>query len=156
VFRVIHFEDKNIVLIQGFKESCTLLFHKESLPQNEAGMLIQQTQNLQLARQIRDTKQQEILELKSAIKAYVFEAIEVEKVGLKVSFKKTDAHRIHFELQTKMDENPAFKLASEALTLGRQRGYLLHLSQPKKSKTRITSIEKYKPKIPDGLGFNDR
>jgi uncharacterized protein YdeI (YjbR/CyaY-like superfamily) len=138
--------------MDGFKESCALLFHKGSLPQNEASMLIQKTQNLQLAR----PKQQEILELKSAIKAYVFEAIEVEKVGLKVSFKKTDAHRIHFELQTKMDENPAFKLASEALTLGRQRGYLLHLSQPKKSKTRITSIEKYKPKIPDGLGFNDR
>ncbi|MFF2754581.1 YdeI family protein [Psychrobacillus sp. NPDC058041] len=149
------FEKKNIVLIHGFKEYCALLFNKGALLRDTHGILIQQTENVQAARQIRFTNVQEIVEMESILKAYIYEAIEVEKAGLEVNFKKNTEFIIPEELQNKFDENPSLKTAFEALTPGRQRAYILHFSQPKQSKTRQSRVEKYIQQILDGKGLND-
>ncbi|MDP4171937.1 MAG: YdeI family protein, partial [Bacillota bacterium] len=115
------FEKKNIVLIHGFKEYCALLFHKGALLKDPHGILIQQTENVQAARQIRFTNVQEIVEMETILKAYINEAIEVEKAGLEVNLKKTTEFVIPEELQNKFDEIPALKTAFDALTPGRQR-----------------------------------
>ncbi|MFY0762480.1 YdeI family protein [Metabacillus dongyingensis] len=149
------FENKNIVLIHGFKEYCALLFHKGALLQDPHGILIQQTENVQSARQIRFTNVQEIIEMETILKAYIYEAIEVEKAGLEVNFKKDTEFTIPEELQNKFDEIPALKTAFEALTPGRQRAYILYFSQPKQSKTRESRVEKCMEKILNGKGLND-
>ena len=148
-------ENKNIVLMHGFKEYCALLFFKGVLIKDPKGILIQQTENVQAARQIRFTNVREIAKLKSVLKAYIREAIEVEKAGLKVKLKKTRDFKIPEEFQSKLDEIPGLKTAFEALTPGRQRGYIFHFSQPKQSKTRESRIEKSIPQILDGKGLND-
>jgi uncharacterized protein YdeI (YjbR/CyaY-like superfamily) len=149
------FEKKNIVLIHGFKEYCALLFFKGALLQDAHGILVQQTENVQAARQIRFTNVQEIVEMETILKAYIHEAIEVEKAGLEVNFKKNTDFIIPEELQKKFDEIPALKTAFEALTPGRQRAYILYFSQPKQSKTRASRVEKCVQKILDGKGLND-
>ncbi|MCP3775601.1 YdeI family protein [Paenibacillus sp. MZ04-78.2] len=149
------FEEKNIVLIHGFKDYCALLFHKGALLQDTHGFLIQQTENVQAARQIRFTHVQEIVEMEPILKAYIHKAIEVEKAGLEVNFKQNAELVIPEELQNKFEENPALKNAFEALTPGRQRAYLLYFSQPKQSKTRESRIDKYMQQILDGKGLND-
>ncbi|SEF85113.1 YdeI family protein [Paenibacillus sp. UNC499MF] len=149
------FQNKNIVLIHGFKDYCALLFHKGSLLKDPYGILIQQTENVQAGRQIRFANVQEIAELEPVLKAYIHEAVEVEKAGLEVNFKKTDEYVIPEELQTTFDETPALKTAFEALTPGRQRAYIFYFSQPKQSKTRVSRIEKYRQQILDGKGLND-
>ena len=149
------FENKNIVLIHGFKEYCALLFHKGALLQDAHGILIQQTENVQAARQIRFTNVQEIVEMETILKAYIYEAIEVEKAGLEVNFKKNTEFIIPEELQNKFDEIPALKTAFEALTPGRQRAYILYFSEPKQSKTRESRVEKCMQQILDGKGLND-
>ena len=150
-----NFDKSNIVLIHGFKEYCALLFIKGTLLQDTHGLLIQQTENVQAGRQIRFSNVHEIIELEHILKAYVYEAIEVEKAGLVVSFKKNTEFIIPEELQHKFDEIPAMKTAFEALTPGRQRAYLLHFSEPKQSKTRDTRIEKWLPQIMNGKGLYD-
>ncbi|MEC1434805.1 YdeI/OmpD-associated family protein [Bacillus spizizenii] len=147
--------NKNIVLIHGFKEYCALLFHKGALLQDAHGILIQQTENVQAARQVRFTNVQEIDEMETILKAYIHEAIEVEKAGLEVDLKKNTEYKIPEELQNKFDEIPALKTAFEALTPGRQRAYILHFSQAKQSKTRESRVEKYVQKILDGKGLKD-
>lgn len=149
------FQKSNIVLIHGFKEHCAFLFHKGALLNDPEGILIQQTENVQAARQIRFTNVQEIVEMEPTLKTYIYEAIEVEKAGLKVDFKKTKEFSIPEEFQKKLDEIPALKTAFEALTPGRQRGYLLHFSGAKQSKTRERRVEKCIPQILDGKGLND-
>jgi len=149
------FEKKNIVLIHGFKEYCALLFHKGALLKDAKGILIQQTENVQAARQIRFTNVQEIIAMETILKDYIYEAIEVEKAGLEVNFKKNTDYTIPEEFQNKLDEIPALKTAFEALTPGRQRAYILHFSQPKQSKTRVSRVEKYMPQILNGKGLND-
>ncbi|WP_182070587.1 YdeI/OmpD-associated family protein [Bacillus haynesii] len=149
------FEKKNIVLIHGFKEYCALLFHKGALLKDPNGILIQQTENVQAARQIRFTNVQEIAEMETILKAYINEAIEVEKAGLQVNFKKGAEYTIPEELQKKFAEIPALKTAFEELTPGRQRAYILYFSKPKQSKTRESRIEKYTQQILDGKGLND-
>lgn len=148
------FEEKNIVLIHGFKEYCALLFHKGELLKDPQQILIQQTENVQGARQIRFTDVQEIVEMETILKSYIYEAIEVEKAGLKVEKKQTEM-LIPEELQNKFIEIPALKTAFETLTPGRQRAYIHHFSQPKQSKTRTSRIEKAMPKILDGKGLHD-
>jgi uncharacterized protein YdeI (YjbR/CyaY-like superfamily) len=148
-------ENKNIVLIHGFKEYIALLFHKGVLLKDTHGILIQQTENVQAARQIRFANVQEILEKESIIKEYIYEAIEVEKAGLEVEFKKNTDFIIPDEFQNKLDEMPALKTAFEALTPGRKRAYLHHFSEPKQSKTRVSRVEKWMPQILDGKGLND-
>ncbi|MCY8031720.1 YdeI family protein [Bacillus inaquosorum] len=149
------FNNKNIVLIHGFKEYCALLFHKGALIKDDHGILIQQTENVQAARQIRFTNVQEIVEMETILKAYIHEAIEVEKAGLEVDFKKDTEYKIPEELQNKFDQIPALKAAFEALTPGRQRAYILYFSQAKQSKTRESRIEKYMEKILNGKGLKD-
>ncbi|NEN80879.1 YdeI/OmpD-associated family protein [Paenibacillus elgii] len=149
------FENKNIVLIHGFKEYCALLFQKGVLLKDAHGILIQQTENVQAARQIRFTNVQEIVEMEGILKAYIQEAIEVEKAGLEVNFKKTTEFIVPEELQNKFDEFPALKTAFEALTPGRQRAYILYFSEPKQSKTRESRVEKYMQHILNGKGLND-
>ncbi|NRF94818.1 YdeI/OmpD-associated family protein [Paenibacillus frigoriresistens] len=149
------FQEKNIVLIHGFKDYCALLFHKGALLQDAHGILIQQTENVQAARQIRFTHVREIDEMETILKAYIYEAIEVEKAGLEVDFKKNTAYIIPEEFQNKLDEIPALKTAFEALTPGRQRAYLLHFSEPKQSKTRESRVEKSMQQILGGKGLND-
>lgn len=149
------FQGSNVVLIHGFKEYCALLFHKGALLNDGNGILIQQTENVQGARQIRFTDVKEIVEMKAIIKAYIYEAIEVEKAGLKVALKKTKEYAIPEEFQVKLDENPDLKQAFEALTPGRQRGYLLHFAAPKQAKTREARVEKLIPQILSGKGLND-
>ena len=149
-------EDRNVVLIHGFKKYCALLFVKGALLKDPKGILIQQTANVQAARQIRFTQVREIVKLEPTIKAYVKEAMAVEKAGLEVKYKKTSEFTIPDEFQKKLREIPALKTAFEALTPGRQRGYLLHFSSPKQSKTREARIEKCIPLIFDGMGLNDR
>ncbi|MFB7140487.1 YdeI family protein [Gottfriedia sp. NPDC056225] len=148
-------DNKNVVLIHGFKEYCALLFHKGALLKDPKGILIQQTENVQSARQIRFTNIQEIIEMESVLIDYIKEAIEVEKAGLQVELKKTADYEVPEELQLKLDENPAFKTAFEALTPGRQRAYIYYFSQPKQSKTRASRVEKYIDHILDGKGLND-
>ncbi|PEL11426.1 YdeI family protein [Bacillus sp. AFS017336] len=148
-------DNKNVVLIHGFKEYCALLFHKGALLKDPKGILIQQTENVQSARQIRFTNIQEIIEMESVLIDYIKEAIEVEKAGLQVELKKTADYEVPEELQLKLDESPAFKTAFEALTPGRQRAYIYYFSQPKQSKTRASRVEKYIDHILDGKGLND-
>ncbi|WP_062234387.1 YdeI/OmpD-associated family protein [Fictibacillus sp. FJAT-27399] len=149
------FEKKNIVLIHGFKEYCALLFHKGALLKDAHGILIQQTENVQAARQIRFTNVQEIVEMETILKAYIFEAIEVEKAGLEVNFKKNTEFIIPEEFQNKLDEIPTLKTAFDALTPGRQRAYILYFSAPKQSKTRESRVEKCMQQILNGKGLND-
>ncbi|WPR73976.1 YdeI family protein [Algoriphagus sp. NG3] len=149
------YQGSNVVLIHGFKEYCALLFHKGALLQDTEGIMIQQTENVQSARQIRFTDLKEIVEIKSLLKSYIFEAIEVEKAGLKVELKKTKEYPIPEEFQVKLDENPELKAAFEALTPGRQRGYLLHFASAKQAKTREARVEKLIPQILEGRGLND-
>ncbi|MGN7485578.1 YdeI/OmpD-associated family protein [Priestia megaterium] len=149
------FEKKNIVLIHGFKEYCALLFPKGALLQDSHSILIQQTENVQGARQIRFTNVQEIAEKEAVLKAYIYEAIEVEKAGLKVKVKKPEELIIPEELQHKFDEIPALKDAFTTLTPGRQRAYILYFSAAKQSKTRASRVEKCIPNILNGKGLND-
>ncbi|MGP0688232.1 YdeI/OmpD-associated family protein [Priestia aryabhattai] len=149
------FEKKNIVLMHGFKEYCALLFPKGALLRDSHSILIQQTENVQGARQIRFTNVQEIVEKEAILKAYIYEAIEVEKAGLKVKAKKPEELIIPEELQHKFDEIPALKTAFTTLTPGRQRAYILHFSAAKQSKTRESRVEKCIPNILNGKGLND-
>jgi uncharacterized protein YdeI (YjbR/CyaY-like superfamily) len=149
------FQDSNIVLIHGFKEYCALLFIKGALLKDTNGILIQQTDNVQAGRQIRFTNVREIVKMEPVLKAYVYEAIEVEKAGLKVDFKKNTKLIFPEEFQNKLDENRALKTAFEALTPGRQRAYNLYFSAPKQSKTRETRIEKCVQQILNGKGLDD-
>lgn len=149
------FDAKNIVLIHSFKEYCALLFFKGALFQDAHDLLIQQTKNVQAARQIRFDSVEEIEELEPVVKAYIQEAIEVEKAGLKVVLKKTAEFEMPEELEIRLDEDPAFRTAFEALTPGRQRGYILHFGAAKQAKTREARIEKYRPQILAGKGLND-
>ena len=149
------FQKSNIVLIHGFKEYCALLFMKGALLNDANGILIQQTEHVQAARQIRFTNVQEIVKMASILKAYIYEAIEVEKAGLKVELKKTTDYKIPEEFQNKLNKIPALKTAFSALTPGRQRAYLFYFSQPKQSKTKESRIEKYMPQILNGKGLDD-
>ncbi len=149
------FQGYNIVLIHGFKEYCAYLFFKGALLSDANGILIQQTENVQSARQIRFTSLQEVIELKPVLKSHIYEAIEVEKAGLKVDFKKTEDFIIPEEFQKKLEEMPALKSAFESLTPGRQRGYIFYFSQAKQPKTRQARVEKYLDKILAGKGFED-
>jgi uncharacterized protein YdeI (YjbR/CyaY-like superfamily) len=149
------FQKSNIVLIHVFKEYCALLFFKGALLKDAKGILIQQTNNVQAARQIRFTDAQQIVKLKTVVKAYIKEAIDVEKAGLKVSLKPTSEFTIPEEFQSKLDKIPDLKTAFEALTPGRQRGYILHFSAPKQAKTRESRVEKCMQQILNGKGLND-
>jgi uncharacterized protein YdeI (YjbR/CyaY-like superfamily) len=148
-------EGSNIVLIHEFNEYCALLFFKGALLNDPAGILVQQTKNVQVGRQLRFTDVDEIVELEPVIKAYIREAIEVEKAGLKVEYKQTAEFDMPEEFQQKLDENPALKTAFEGLTPGRQRGYLLYFAGAKQAKTRAARVEKYMQHILDGKGLND-
>ena len=149
------FEKSNIVLIHVFKEYCALLFFKGALLKDTRGILIQQTENVQSARQVRFTNLQQIVKLEPMLKAYIYEAVEVEEAGLKVELKKTTAYTMPGEFQKQLDKKPALKKAFDALTPGRQRGYMLYFSAPKQSKTRELRVEKCMPQILDGKGLND-
>ncbi len=146
---------KNIVLIHVFKEYCALLFFKGVLLSDTNGILIQQTENVLAARQIRFTNVKEIVKMERTVKAYIHEATEVEKAGLKVDLKKTAEFKTPDEFQNKLNEMPALKNAFEALTPGRQRAYKLYFSAPKQSKTRESRVEKCMHQILDGKGLND-
>jgi uncharacterized protein YdeI (YjbR/CyaY-like superfamily) len=150
------YHNANILLIHVFKEYCAVLFFKGALLKDTNGILVQQTRNVQAARQVRFTNVQEIIKSEPTLKAYIYEAIEVEKAGLKVNFKKTDQYNIPEEFQNKLDELPALKKAFAALTPGRQRAYILHFSAPKQSKTRESRVEKSIQPILNGKGLNDR
>jgi uncharacterized protein YdeI (YjbR/CyaY-like superfamily) len=149
------FQNGNVVLIHGFKEYCALLFFKGALLQDPNGILIRQTKNVQAGRQIRFTGVREIQEMEPILKAYIYEAMEVEKAGLEVNFKKNTEYIIPEEFQNKLNEIPVLKTAFEALTPGRQRAYLLYFSEPKQSKTRESRVEKCMPQILNGKGLND-
>ena len=149
------FQKNNIVLIHGFKEYCALLFFKGALLHDAKSVMIQQTENVQAARQIRFTNVREITKMKTTLKAYVYEAIEIEKAGLKVNFKKTAEYNIPEEFQNKLNKHAALKTAFQALTPGRQRAYIFYFSQPKQSKTRESRIEKCMQQILNGKGLND-
>jgi len=150
------YEENNIVLIHGFKEYCAYLFMKGAMFKDPQGILIQQTENVQAARQIRFTNVQEIVEMEPVLKAYISEAIEVEKAGLKIDYKEHTELIYPDEFQIKLDQNPALKAAFEALTPGRQRAYNLYFSAPKQSKTRESRVEKYTKHILNGKGLNDQ
>jgi uncharacterized protein YdeI (YjbR/CyaY-like superfamily) len=145
----------NVVLIHGFKEYCAVLFFKGALLKDPKGLLIQQTENVQAARQIRFTNVRQIVEMESVLETYIQEAIEVEKAGSEVKLKKTSEFKVPEEFQIKLKENPALKAAFQALTPGRQRGYLLYFSGAKQSKTREARVEKYVPRILKGKGLDD-
>ncbi|MEQ9186628.1 MAG: YdeI/OmpD-associated family protein [Cryomorphaceae bacterium] len=149
------FRNGNIVLIHGFKHYCALLFTKGALLNDVEGLLVQQTENVQAARQIRFTSAEDVAAKRAIIKAYTFEAMEVEKAGLKVPMKKTEAFNMPEELSAALRENAALKSAFESLTPGRQRAYILHVGQAKQAKTRIARIEKFTPHILRGKGLND-
>lgn len=149
------YKGKNVVLMHGFKEYCALLFMKGSLLKDNKKILIQQTPNVQVARQIRFTNLKEIEKLEKIIKQYVFEAIELEKAGVKVELKKTAEFNMPEEFENKLKKNAALKKAFQALTPGRQRGYLLYFSSAKQAKTREERVEKYIPKILNGKGLDD-
>jgi uncharacterized protein YdeI (YjbR/CyaY-like superfamily) len=148
-------EDSNIVLIHGFKEYCAYLFFKGALMKDPKGILIQQTENVQSARQIRFTNLREIAGMEKTLKAYIHEAIEIEKSGLKVKLKKTADFAVPEEFQSKLDKIPALKTAFNALTPGRQRAYLFYFSAAKQPKTREARVEKYMPRILKGKGLDD-
>ena len=149
------FENTNIVLIHGFKEYCALLFFKGALLNDSNGILIQQTKNVQSARQIRFTNVREIVKMEKILKAYVYEALEVERAGLKVKLKKTSDFKIPEEFQKRLDKNTTLKKAFDALTPGRQRAYIFYFSEAKQSKTREARVEKYLKQILDGKGLED-
>lgn len=149
------FEGKNIVLIHVFKEYCALLFFKGALLNDPEKILIQQTENVQSARQIRFTNLQQIVKMAPVIKSYIYQAVEVEEAGLKVPLKKTKDFTVPVEFQNKLNQMPSLKTAFEALTPGRQRGYIFYFSQPKQSKTREARVEKYLQKILEGKGLDD-
>ena len=149
------FQNQNIVLIHGFKEYCALLFVKGALLKDPNGILIQQTENVQAARQVRFANADEIAQLEPALKDYIQEAIEVEKAGLKVVKKTTADFKVPEEFQQKLDNSRALKAAFETLTPGRQRAYLFYFSAPKRSKTREARVEKCIPRILDGKGWDD-
>lgn len=148
-------QGKNVVLMHGFKEYCALLFFKGALLNDPEGILVQQTENVQGARQIRFTNVKEINKLAPVLKAYIYEAIEVEKAGLKVKLKESSEFPMAEEFKVKLDADPALKKAFEALTPGRQRGYLLYFSSAKQSRTRAERVEKYTKQILKGKGLND-
>src|SRR5207248_2796538 len=148
------FQDSNILIIQGFKEYCALMFCKGALLKDPKGILIQQTKHVQAARQIRFTNVREIVNMESILRAYIHEAIEAEKAGLNVHFKK-NPEPIPEELQNKLDEIPALKTAFEALTPGRQRGYILYFTAAKQTKTREARVEKWMAQILNGKGLDD-
>ena len=150
------FQNSNVVLIHGFKEYCAILFMKGALLKDPEGILIQQTENVQAARQVRFTNAREIAKLAPVLKAYIKEAIAVEKAGLEVVYKKTSEFSMPEEFQKKLNEMPALKTAFEALTPGRQRGYLLYFSAAKQSKTREARVEKCMDLILDGVGLNEQ
>ena len=149
------FEGKNVVLIHGFKEYCALLFHKGALLKDPKGILIQQTENVQSARQIRFTKAEQIIKLKSVIKDYIKQAVEIEKSGKKIEMKKVSDYPIPEEFQQALNDDKELNKAFYALTPGRQKGYLFYFNQAKQSKTRQTRIEKYYQQILDGKGIDD-
>ncbi|MBV8049567.1 MAG: YdeI/OmpD-associated family protein [Acidobacteriaceae bacterium] len=148
-------DEKNIVLIHGFKEYCALLFFKGALLKDPKHILIQQTENVQAGRQIRFTNLGEIVQMQPILKAYIKEAIEVEKAGLKVKLKKTSEFKVPEEFQKKLDETPGLRKAFAALTPGRQRGYLFYFSAAKRSETREARVEKCMPQILQGKGLDD-
>jgi uncharacterized protein YdeI (YjbR/CyaY-like superfamily) len=150
------FQNSNIVIIQGFKEFCALLFCKGALLNDPKGILEKPGENTQAARRIRFTKVREIVEMEPSLKAYIYEAIEAEKAGLEVNYKKISEFIIPEEFKNKLDEIPALKTAFEALTPGRQRGYILYFSAPKQSKTRESRVEKCMQQILNGKGLNDQ
>jgi uncharacterized protein YdeI (YjbR/CyaY-like superfamily) len=150
------FQNSNIVLIHGFKEYCAILFFKGALLKDAGRILVQQTENVQAARQIRFTHVRDIVKLKTILKAYIKEAIEVEKAGLKVRYKGTSAFKIPEELRTKLTQSPSLKAAFKALTPGRQRAYILYFSGAKQSQTRAARVEKCRQRILDGKGLNDQ
>ncbi|MES2376000.1 MAG: YdeI family protein [Bacteroidota bacterium] len=147
--------NKNVVLIHAFKAYCAILFFKGSLLNNGEGMLIQQTENVQSARQLRFTSLLDIIDQEPLLKSYIHEAIEIEKAGLKVELKQTTEFNMPDEFKHKLDAIPALKTAFEALTPGRQRGYLLYFSSAKQSATRQARVEKYMPQILNGKGLDD-
>ncbi|MFD2823367.1 DUF1801 domain-containing protein [Lacinutrix iliipiscaria] len=149
------YNKKNIVLIHEFKDYCAILFHKGALLHDDKKILIQQTENIQSARQIRFKDVSEIEKLEPVIKAYIFEAIEVEKAGLKIKKKETSEYEVPEELKQLFKANTEFKKAFKNLTEGRQRGYLLHFAKPKQAKSRISRINKNTKRILDGYGLND-
>ena len=149
------YQESNIVLIHGFKEYCALLFFKGALLKDPKGILIQQTENVQAARQIRFTNVREIVEGEPILKIYITEAIAAEKAGLEVSYKKTSEFMIPEEFQNRLDEYPALKTAFHALTPGRQRGYLLYFSAARQPTTREARVEKCVQQILKGKGLND-
>ena len=149
------YQNSNIVLLHGFKEYCALLFFKGALLNDPNSILIQQTENVQAARQIRFTSSWEIVKMEKILKAYIYEAIEVEKAGLKVNFKKTSEFKIPEEFQKQLNKSSALKKSFDALTPGRQRAYIFYFSQPKQSKTRESRIEKCTKQILDGKGLDD-
>ena len=149
------FENTNIVLIHGFKEYCALLFFKGALLNDPNGILIQQTKNVQSARQVRFTNVKEIVQMEKILKPYVYEAIEVERAGLKVKLKKTSEFEVPEEFQKRLDKSTALKKAFDTLTPGRQRAYIFYFSQAKQSKTREARVEKYIPKILNKKGLDD-
>ena len=149
------FEERNIVLMHGFKEYCALLFFKGALLKDPEGILIQQTDNVQSARQIRFSGAREIVKMKKTLKAYILEAIEVEKAGGKVNLKQTAEFKMPAEFKSRLEEDPVLKKAFSSLTPGRQRGYLLYFAAPKQSKTRAARVEKYSQQILKGKGLND-
>lgn len=150
------YEGKNILLIHGFKDYCAILFMKGALLGDANGILIQQTANVQSARQIRFTNVREIVELKTLLKSYIHEAIEVEKAGMKVELKKTTEYEVPEEFQVKLAKSAALKKAFYKLTPGRQRAYLLYFSGAKQSKTREARVDKSVPAILKGIGLNDQ
>ena len=149
------FQESNIVLMVGFKEYCAIIFCKGALLNDANGILIKPGENTQAGRQIRFTNVREIVEMETILKAYIYEAIEVEKAGLKVNVKKSTELIIPEEFQNKLDEIPALKTAFEALTPGRQRGYIFYFSAPKQSKTRESRVEKCRRQILNRKGLND-
>jgi len=149
------FEGSNIVLIHVFKSYCALLFFKGVLLKDVDGILIQQTANVQSARQIRFTSAVEIVDMRDMLKAYIFEAIEVARAGLEVTFKKTEEFEVAEEFQSRLKQIPKLQLAFESLTPGRQRAYHLFFSAPKQSKTRVSRVEKNMQRILEGKGLND-
>ncbi len=148
-------EGNNVVLIHGFKEYCALLFHKGALLKDPKKILVQQTENVQSARQIRFTHLDEITDRETALKGYIKEAIKIEAAGTKVEFKKVSEFKIPIEFKRVLDATPSLKKAFKSLTPGRQRGYLLHFSSAKQAKTREARIEKYIPYIMKGKGLDD-
>lgn len=149
------YNNSNIVLIHSFKDYCAFLFFKGALLNDPHGILIQQTENVQAARQVRFTGLQEIVKLSKVLNAYIYEAIEVEKAGLKPKLKKTAEFKMVEEFEKRLNKNASLKKAFQALTPGRQRGYLLHFSSAKQSATRETRIDKAVPLIMKGKGLND-